>query len=620
MRRKIDKFIALKQGVPEEHIRLREDGRYDFMGDLEGVLKAVRGPGHSAKKGSNSGSGSKKSSSKRVSRPRNSAGSLKKRLKGDENNKENSKPTCSSNARRNKNGNSLFGRNMKHPLGSSSSKNALIIPTIRFNFGGPVQSIGSDNIFDPPAASPTCKVKSNNNNSPPSPLTKSTMMMKMMDDDDMGLGSIWSSPHFITQTPSCTATNSSSTPLSHILNLSSSSKTPNTAESRSSSLKLFSPDDWNPQTELFSPGSFLNQPSSSPPSSILSKGGQAGFKMKEVEEDNQKDKSSNTYSTVSFNLDAITSTTAVNSSEGDDSIHIHKPPKPIRMESSATKSSLRQSKNHFKPTIISANTRAMSSYKRSRQVAISPISQSDSTRVPFFGTSITSSSDSIVHTTDDASDVNLPKKLPARVSLSTSYSCPTPCQSTDMPVNDNNAEKTDKVSLKPTQPTPVLLSNNNTNKCASSAEFDRKPAKLDIEDLSSNKKNSDSPMTIGKKSKQQTAWGEEGSPIFRALDKFSFSPPGSSMVIKRRSDDAVESSPFGTCTHFRFFLNLNITTISLSHLIYLEIIFCRGGRSCNENVASELFVLFAKVGARFFIGIALIVSTRQTLYIGWLSR
>ena len=43
MKRKIEKYLAHKQDVPESRVRLTEDGRYDFMGDLEGVLVAVRG-------------------------------------------------------------------------------------------------------------------------------------------------------------------------------------------------------------------------------------------------------------------------------------------------------------------------------------------------------------------------------------------------------------------------------------------------------------------------------------------------------------------------------------------------------------------------------------------------
>lgn len=43
MRRKIEKYLAKKQGVDESSIRYTDDGRFDFMGDIEGVLAAVRG-------------------------------------------------------------------------------------------------------------------------------------------------------------------------------------------------------------------------------------------------------------------------------------------------------------------------------------------------------------------------------------------------------------------------------------------------------------------------------------------------------------------------------------------------------------------------------------------------
>ena len=50
MRRKIEKYLARKQGVDERNIRYTEDGRFDFMGDLEGVLNAVRGRDSSGRK------------------------------------------------------------------------------------------------------------------------------------------------------------------------------------------------------------------------------------------------------------------------------------------------------------------------------------------------------------------------------------------------------------------------------------------------------------------------------------------------------------------------------------------------------------------------------------------
>ena len=59
MKRKIEKFLARKQCCDTSNIRVLQDGRYDFMGDLDGVLKAVRGKdnnGSSAKKGRESSS------------------------------------------------------------------------------------------------------------------------------------------------------------------------------------------------------------------------------------------------------------------------------------------------------------------------------------------------------------------------------------------------------------------------------------------------------------------------------------------------------------------------------------------------------------------------------------
>lgn len=43
MRRKIEKFLAWKQNCDVSNIRYTDDGRFDFLGDLEGVLMAVRG-------------------------------------------------------------------------------------------------------------------------------------------------------------------------------------------------------------------------------------------------------------------------------------------------------------------------------------------------------------------------------------------------------------------------------------------------------------------------------------------------------------------------------------------------------------------------------------------------
>ena len=53
MKRKIEKFLALKQGIvlgPEESLPVGEDGHFDFMGDLEGVLQVRRFKGLLKKK------------------------------------------------------------------------------------------------------------------------------------------------------------------------------------------------------------------------------------------------------------------------------------------------------------------------------------------------------------------------------------------------------------------------------------------------------------------------------------------------------------------------------------------------------------------------------------------
>jgi len=65
MRRKIEKFLAKKQGVDESNIRYTEDGRFDFMGDVEGVLAAVRGKDTSSKSAKKSERKSSRKSAKK---------------------------------------------------------------------------------------------------------------------------------------------------------------------------------------------------------------------------------------------------------------------------------------------------------------------------------------------------------------------------------------------------------------------------------------------------------------------------------------------------------------------------------------------------------------------------
>lgn len=59
MRRKIEKFLCKKQNCDEANIRYTEDGKFDFMGDLDGVLAAVR-DNEGCKRGRGSGGGSSK--------------------------------------------------------------------------------------------------------------------------------------------------------------------------------------------------------------------------------------------------------------------------------------------------------------------------------------------------------------------------------------------------------------------------------------------------------------------------------------------------------------------------------------------------------------------------------
>lgn len=60
MRRKIEKYLAKKQGCDPSQIRYTDDGRFDFMGDLEGVLAAVRGKDGTGRRGKDRGSKKKK--------------------------------------------------------------------------------------------------------------------------------------------------------------------------------------------------------------------------------------------------------------------------------------------------------------------------------------------------------------------------------------------------------------------------------------------------------------------------------------------------------------------------------------------------------------------------------
>lgn len=78
MRRKIEKYLAKKQSVDEANVRLTEDGRFDFQGDIEGVLNAVRGRDASGKpkKPERNRSSTKKSGTKKRKDDKHHLGTL----------------------------------------------------------------------------------------------------------------------------------------------------------------------------------------------------------------------------------------------------------------------------------------------------------------------------------------------------------------------------------------------------------------------------------------------------------------------------------------------------------------------------------------------------------------
>ncbi len=60
MRRKIEKYLSEKQGVDVKNICYLPDGRFDFMGDINGVLAAVRGSSAGGGRGSRTSKAEKK--------------------------------------------------------------------------------------------------------------------------------------------------------------------------------------------------------------------------------------------------------------------------------------------------------------------------------------------------------------------------------------------------------------------------------------------------------------------------------------------------------------------------------------------------------------------------------
>lgn len=81
MRRKIEKYMSRKQGCEEHQIRYTDDGRIDFMGDLEGVLAAVRGKDRGSRTRSRKSNASS-TSEERLKRNPNSSDSTKSKNDG----------------------------------------------------------------------------------------------------------------------------------------------------------------------------------------------------------------------------------------------------------------------------------------------------------------------------------------------------------------------------------------------------------------------------------------------------------------------------------------------------------------------------------------------------------
>jgi len=91
MRRKIEKYLANKQGCDEAHIRYTEDGRFDFLGDIEGVLNAVRGKDGTGARGRGRGRRKNTDTKKKSTKKRNLDSDLEKtdRKRKKDDNKEN---------------------------------------------------------------------------------------------------------------------------------------------------------------------------------------------------------------------------------------------------------------------------------------------------------------------------------------------------------------------------------------------------------------------------------------------------------------------------------------------------------------------------------------------------
>ena len=365
MRRKIDKYLAEKQKCSENEIRMLDDGRYDFMGDVDGVLAAVRGSGGSARK----------SASKSRPKGNNSIEDEATKSKKDRNpGKQNDASLALNGTTRKK----LFTSDQKPSISSSSSTSGSNpIPTIKFHFGGGACKFGG--IFMPKNAASM----------------SSNIFDAVEDENNVGAADKYMSPfipastslltspskgsptsNFITQTPGRTPTTPwGSTPLSNMTNILTS--TPGG----------HSPSDGSLQLQLFSPEALANDDKDA---LMVREGNGGSLFSPEAPSSVRKTNKSAVHHTpsVSFKLEQT--------EENDEN-------KPVRVPSSVpstAKSSLRKTTKRS----------LRGEYKR--QVAISPIAQIHSSVDDFFSATINSNKKKVT-------------SVP-RVSIGASYSGPAP--------------------------------------------------------------------------------------------------------------------------------------------------------------------------------------------------
>ena len=485
MRRKIDKYLAEKQNCSENDVRLFEDGRYDFMGDVDGVLASVRGSNGSARK-----SGSAKSSRKSAA----ASNSISPANRNASCSKEGTRKKTSSSSKT-----KLLSRKKLFPSSTKAVQKSNPIPTIKFNFGGgackfggiftPKTSISSGNIFDDieesmddcndsnSAKYATSEQDPSTGDATMSPLIHASLLVSPSRHNKSNHSKL-SSPssyNFITQTPAKTPSSSSavpwgSTPLSNMTNILTSTPGDNSPSGGSLQLQLFSPDAVSSENKdsLMLGGIFFSPEA---PSSIM---------KRKQSRNNTSDVNHQTPS-VSFKLEQT--------NENDENS------KPVRVPDSApstVKSSLRKS-----------TKRSLRGEYR-RQVAISPIAQIHTSIDAFFSATINSDKKKI-------------SSLP-RVSLGASYSGPAPSKS---------SSASDYMPLpQPTAPTPVLCESRNcTNTIpenSSVSGYEKKPLKLDISDLQSPPGKPFNDIETPKTEKSSKSFWD--SPNFTPLGNFELSP------------------------------------------------------------------------------------------------